>query len=170
MDKTTDTTLSRNTLSFIGLAREYCEAMDNVADNQRLAFIDTMLRLLPRLYITITSHPADNEIGTDVIGSFIDERHYTQIRNAVAALMGEDDTYLETFEEDMKYSDTPIAASVSEALADIYQDIYNFLMTVRDSEGTLAPLAMDQMRENFALYWSKTLCNVMRPLNALKYN
>ncbi len=40
--------------------------------------------------------------------------------------MGEDDVFLETFEEDMKYSDTPVAASVSESLADIFQPLYNF--------------------------------------------
>ena len=87
----------------------------------------------------------------------------------MAALLGEDDTYLETFEEDMKYSDTPIAASIAEGLADIYQDLYNFLSPVRDSDGALAAPALVECRENFASYWGQTLTNVMRPLNHLHY-
>lgn len=164
-----NTKLSRNTVAFIGLARECCSAIENVAEMERDDFVATMLRLLPRMYITMSDHPASEGVEAGVTGDYVDEDHYNQVRVAVAAVMGEDDTYLETFEEDMKYSDTPIAATVSEGLADIFQDMYNFVVTVRESEGALAPEAMDELRENFGLYWSKSLCNVMRPLNAIRY-
>lgn len=157
-------------LSFTALASDFCKTIHDIPSLTKEDFTDAMLRLLPRLYITMQGYEPLTEPDMDVISTYVDEDHYNQARESIAAIMGEDDTYLETFMEDMKYSDTPIAASISESLADIYQDMYNFTMTVRDSEGTLAPQAMDQMHENFALYWSKTLCNVMRPLNALKYN
>ena len=41
--------------------------------------------------------------------------------------MAEEDIYLEVFLEDMKYSDTPISASVSENLADLYQEFFNLI-------------------------------------------
>lgn len=160
-----NTSLSRNTLTFLGLAREYCEAIGNAPQTERADFVSAMVRLLPRLYITMTDHKIVQEPEMGVVGMFVDEDHYNQVRSTLATLMGEEDTYLETFEEDMKYSDTPIAASVSEALADIYQDMYNFVMTVKESEGAVAPQAMDELHENFILYWSRSLCNVMRPLN-----
>lgn len=168
--ETEDTKLSPNTVAFIGLASEYCAALEKAAESERNEFVANMLRLLPRLYITISAHqPSTTEPDSEVIGSYVDEVQYNQICSTVAALMAEEDSYLETFEEDMKYSDTPIAASVSESLADIYQDLCNFVVTVRESEGILAAEAMDELLENFKLYWSKTLCNVMRPLNALYY-
>lgn len=165
---TTDT--SSDTLNFIALAGDYCKTVHDASSLEKEAFTDSMLSLLPRLYLAMLTYQPLSEPDMNVVGTYVDEDHYNQARESIASLMGEDDTYLETFMEDMKYSDTPIAASISESLADIYQDMYNFTMTVRDSEGTLAPQAMDEMHENFALYWSKTLCNVMRPLNALKYN
>ena len=46
---------------------------------------------------------------------------YELVRNQIATLLGESDTYLETFHPDMQYSDTPIAAFISENLADVYR-------------------------------------------------
>ena len=63
----------------------------------------------------------------------LDEQAYDDVRASVAVLMGEEDVFLEVFEEDMKYSETPVAASISESLADIYQQLFNFLYTVADS-------------------------------------
>lgn len=61
----------------------------------------------------------------------LEEDYYDAVRMRVAALLGEDDTYLEVFEQDMKYSDTPIAASISEGLADLFQVFYNIVQTAR---------------------------------------
>lgn len=160
-----------DSITFLTLATDFCKTIQDTAELTKESFIDSMLRVLPRLYIIMGSHETTGiEPDMTILGNYVDEDHYNQARSAIAALMGEDDTYLETFMEDMKYSDTPIAASISESLADIYQDMFNFMMTMRESEGTVAPQAMDEMHENFTLYWSKTLCNVMRPLNSLKYN
>ncbi|MDE6578646.1 MAG: DUF5063 domain-containing protein, partial [Muribaculaceae bacterium] len=79
------------------------------------------------------------------------------------------DTFLETFKEDMKYSDSPIAASIAESLADIFQPLFNFASIVRDTEGDSIVEAFLQCKENFEEYWSQTLCNVLRALNHVKY-
>lgn len=164
-------TTDNNTIdiTFISLANDFCKAVHEADSVTREQFIDIMLRLLPRLYVAMGDFLPQSEPDMDVIGSYVDEDHYNQARSGIAALMGEEDTFLETFMDDMKYSDTPIAATISESLADIYQDMYNFTVTIKESEGTVTTEAMAQMHENFTLYWSKTLCNVMRPLNALKY-
>ena len=100
--------------------------------------------------------------------------HRAKISNRTAflveSIMGEDDTFLETFEEDMKYSDTPIASSVAECLADIFQDLFNFVSLVKESEGEQTQEALAECKENFESYWAQTLCNVMRALNHIRYS
>ena len=122
----------------------------------------------------IFSSPLDVEENPDVsefdyFPEYVDEDYYESVRRSVEAVMGEDDVFLETFEEDMKYSDTPVAASVSESLADIFQPLYNFISVVKDSEGENAASAFRECKENFESYWSQTLCNVMRALNNIRY-
>jgi hypothetical protein len=40
---------------------------------------------------------------------------------------------------------------------------------VKESEGESLIGAFRECQENFVAYWSRTLCNVMRPLNQIRY-
>lgn len=183
------TALRPNTLAFIALCNEYCAAVQdtrNIGYEDSASFVATMLRLLPRIYICAADleiRPGDNDnkgYGGDLlypdqeddiyIDSFLDEDYYDTIRRNVGNILGEDDTYLEVFHQDMKYSDTPIAASVSEGIADLFQVFYNFLETVRDAPDRIVSGAVATMAEDFANYWSAILCNILRALNHIRYN
>lgn len=157
-------------LEAVATAARFCVAMENARESEKADFVREMTSCLPRLYTQFAEVDAGVAIADELqIGlSYVDEDYYESIRRRVEALLGPDDTYLETFEEDMKYSDTPIAASVSEGLADIFQDLYNFATRVKESEGLALESAFAECRENFDAYWSRTLCNVMRPLNSMR--
>jgi len=163
-------TLSPNSLAFIGLSNEYCMAIENASEGGREEFVAQMTRLLPRIYIAATDlHNADALYEMSYIDDWLDESLYDQARRNIAMLLGEDDTYLEVFEEDMKYSDTPIAASVAEGLCDIFQVLYNFMETVRNATDENITSALANIAEDFRQYWSKPLCNVLRALNQIRY-
>ena len=85
-------------------------------------------------------------------------------------MLGPDDVYLEVFEEDMKYSETPIGMSLSEGLSDIFQVLYNFIATVKDAPSETVNAALVAIKDDFGAYWSQRLCNLMRPLNYLYFN
>lgn len=163
--------LSTNSIAFIGLCNEYCAAIERCDSSEQQDFVAEMLRLLPRIYITATDLKTDADYTDDnvFIDDALDESRYDIIRQKISALMGADDTYLEVFEEDMKYSDTPIAASVSEGLADLMQVAFNLIATVRDAPSELIPSLIAAVKEDFDAYWSRIICNVMRPLNQIRY-
>ncbi len=165
--------MTTNAITFIGLCNEYCVAVENARETDRDEFVNLMLRLLPRLYITATDLVAagDDERADDVfLADALDEDYYEALRRNMEELLGPDDVYLEVFEEDMKYSDTPVAASVSEGLADIFQSLYNFISTVRDSTDEVVSGAIATETEEFRSFWSSTLCNTLRALNHIRYN
>lgn len=166
-----DTSLNTNSIAFIGLCNEYCISIENAKETARDAFIDNMLRLLPRIYIAATDLQIDIlEEDDQFIENILDEDYYDALRRNMEVLLGEDDVYLEVFEEDMKYSDTPVAASISEGLSDLFQVLYNFINTIRDSTDATVKLALVNVKDDFRSYWSATLCNVLRALNHLKMN
>ena len=166
--------IQKRILGATALAAEYCKTLENSGNMERMEMVDSMLRLLPSLYIAFNEIPAESAVElTDeptYFDSYVDEEYYESIRRALEGVFGEEDTFLETFEEDMKYSDTPIASSISECLADIFQPLFNFVCLVRDSDGEKASEAYADCHENFVSYWSQTLCNVLRALNHLKYS
>ena len=134
----------------------------------REAFVAQMLKLLPRLYMTITDIE-DDIYSEGFIDSALDEDVYDLVRGRVAQVMAEEDIYLEVFLEDMKYSDTPISASISENLADLYQEFFNLVHSVQDALTETQHEMLCQCKVNFINYWGQTLCNVQRALNAVYY-
>lgn len=161
--------MTPNSLAFIALCNEYCAAVEHAYESGHDEFVDSMLRLLPRLYITATDLGDIPDEPDAYIADALEEDYYESVRRAMEQVLGEDDAYLEVFEDDMKYSDTPIAASVAEGLADIFQVLYNFIDTVREAPDELAADALAAVKEDFGSYWSKPLCNVLRALNNIKY-
>lgn len=185
--------MRRRLLDVTALAAGYCNAVETAGEYEKREFVASMLQLLPKLYIEFNDivpcrpNPDNEEEAEDgsfdefsminleeecmpgYYGSYVDEDYYENIRRHIGNLLGPDDTFLETFEEDMKYSDTPIAASVSECLADIFQSLYNFIAVVKESDGDELEGAYRVCHEDFVEYWSQTLCNVLRALNNIFY-
>lgn len=160
--------LSNNSLAFIALSNEFCASLEKAPQFSKEDFTAEMLRLLPRIYITASDITKGEDIET-VMEDALDENHYNEIRSNLEVLFGEDDTFLEVFEEDMKYSDTPVAENISEILADLFQVFYNFVETVRDAPLEVILAAIIAVKNDFADYWSQKLCNVLRPLNNIYY-
>ncbi len=163
--------MESNAIVFVGLCDEYCRELEGAREADRDEFVDRMLHLLPRLYISAFDITPDMYLDQEVyIEQALDEDYYDAVRRNVETLLGPDDVYLEVFEEDMKYSDTPVAVSISEGLTDLFQVFYNFINTVRDTTDETVRLALQGVAEDFRGYWSQTLCNTLRALNHLKTN
>ncbi|MCF0182577.1 MAG: DUF5063 domain-containing protein [Muribaculaceae bacterium] len=162
--------LSKNALSAIALTNEYCHAIETCAEGTREMLVARMLKLLPRIYIAISDVDIQGGYDDYCIEPALDEVAYDQVRDTIAAIMADDDVYLEVFVDDMKYSDTPISAFVSENLADLYQEFYNLVQSVKDAPEEYRTSLVEQCKENFVEYWGQTLCNVLRALNSVFYN
>ena len=162
--------LAPNSLAFIALSNEFCSAIENAMELEKEDFVATMLKMLPRIYMTVTDIDIEESNEDYYALPYLDESVYDNLRSQLAALMGEDDVFLETFEEDMKYSDAPVSATISEDLADIYQQLYNFVASVRDVDTEAINSIIITCKEDFASYWGQTLCNVLRALHSVFYN
>lgn len=168
---TEDQEITRKLLKTTADSARYCKLIEEARQYDKDEFVKKVTELLPVIYSDFLMLDSE-ELGLiDEIyyPTYVDEQWYETVRRNVENVLGPDDIFLETFEEDMKYSDTPIAASISEGLADIFQALYNMVMTVKESEGEDTAGAYAECRENFAGYWSQTLCNVLRALNHLRF-
>lgn len=162
--------LSPTSLAFIALTNEYCQLVENAVSYTAEGFVESMLKLLPRIYITVTDIEPNLDYYGASISSSLDEDSYNNACTSIGALMGEDDVYLEVFLDDMKYSDTPIATSISENLADLYQEFYNLIAALRDLNTDDQRELLSCCKENFTEYWGQTLCNVLRALHTVHTN
>ena len=127
MEKEENPIYERNTLEFVTVALEYCTFVEAAGNTGLFDFVDKATKLLPLLYLKASLLPeVESEEETELELS-VSEDMYESVRSRIAGLLGERDSYLETFHADMRYSDTPIAAFISENLASRYRKFRIFI-------------------------------------------
>ena len=110
MEKENNPIYERNTLEFVTVALEFCTFVENAGNTGLFDFLDKAVKILPLLYLKATLLPEAEEDEDAEPELTVTEDMYESVRNRIAGLLGEKDSYLETFHPDMQYSDTPIAA------------------------------------------------------------
>lgn len=170
MKKESQVIFDRNTVEFVTVAAEYCAFLERAEGMKRQSFVDTMLKILPLLYIKASMLPKVEILGDEAPETFVTEEVYEILRINLSAILAEKDDYLEVFLPDMAYSDTPIKKNISEDLADIYQDIKDFIFVFRLGFNETMNDALYIVKENFGMYWGQKLVNTLRALHDVRYN
>ncbi|MDR0742883.1 MAG: DUF5063 domain-containing protein [Tannerella sp.] len=161
----------KNTLEFVTVTLEFCALMETASQHTLYSFTDKAVKITPLLYLKATLLPDVEAPDEDHEPEhFITENTYEAIRYHIANLLGEYDSFLETFHPDISYSDTPIAATISENLADVYQDLGDFAALFRRENEEVMKQALYMCRENFRAYWGQKLLNALKALHAVRFN
>lgn len=170
MKKESKLIFDRNVVEFVTVAAEYCAFLEGSHFMARQKFVDTILKILPLLYIKASMLPSSEIMSENELETFVTEGDYEELRTNLAEIMGDCDDYLDVFVQDMVYSDTPIKKNISEDLTDIYQDIKNFISIFKLGLNETMHDSVAQCRNNFELFWGQTLVNTMRALHEVKYS
>lgn len=169
MKKESQTIFDRNVIEFVTVAAEFCKFLEQAEGCKRIHFVDTALKILPLLYLKASMMPRCETLGDEAPESYVTEETYEIIRINLAGILAEKDDYLDVFVSDMKYSDQPITRYISEDLADIYQDIKDFIFVFQLGLNETMNDALAICQENFALYWGQKLVNTLRALHEVRY-
>lgn len=169
MKKESQVIFDRNVVEFVTVAAEFCKFLEQADGMKRATFVDTSLKILPLLYLKASMMPKCEMMGEDMPENFVTEETYEIVRMNLAGILAEKDDYLDVFVSDMKYSDQPITKYISEDLADIYQDIKDFIFVFQLGLNETMNDALAICQENFALYWGQKLVNTLRALHDVKY-
>jgi hypothetical protein len=162
---------SKNVIEFVTVAKEFCAWLENTPNLPRREFVETGRKMLPLLYIKASVLPkTKTSLEDDFLEKFVTEEEYQQVMNAIQFKMGPYNDYLEVFTEDMQRSVEPLTATISENLADIYQDVKDFLMSYRTAVTEIMNDALLELVSNFEEFWGQRLVNVLRALHEVAFN
>lgn len=161
---------SQNVLEFVTVTAETCLFLENALAHERTEFIEKALKILPLLYLKTVMLPETEELLEDSPEQFVTETDYEQIRSSIAGLLGATDDYLEVFTQGIEYSEEGIKASISEDLADIYQDLKNFISAYQVGNEEVMNDALYYCTLSFREYWGQKLLNGLQALHAAFYS
>lgn len=157
-------------IDFVTVVAETCLFLENASEGGRDEFIDKSVKILPLLYLKTSLLKVPEPVFGDGAERFVTEEDYLFVKEQMEQLLGADDTYLEVFHPDMALSDTPIAAFVSENMADIYQELKDFAANYQTADTDVMNDALVVCLEAFVEHWGQKLLNALRALHALRYS
>ncbi|MEA4935394.1 MAG: DUF5063 domain-containing protein [Paludibacter sp.] len=161
---------SPQVIDFVTVAAETCLYLERAADLNREEFVSKGAKILALLYLKTSMLEIPERIYDGMTERFVSEEEYNDVKEQVELLLGDRDSYLETFHPDMSLSDTPIAAFISENLADIYQELKDFAANYQLADTDVMNDALVTCLETFGEHWGQKVLNALRALHNIKYN
>lgn len=169
MSNDNKTIYSSAVIDFITVAAEYCVSLEKQEPVARKEFLEKTTKLLPLIYVKASLLPKIEEDEDTLLQDYVSEEDYNFVQNKVWSILKDKDEYLEVFSPELQFSEAPVVATISENLADIYQDLKNFIAVYADRNEECMQAALFKVQDNFKTYWGQKLVNAMRPLHETLY-
>ncbi len=161
---------SKNVIEFVTVANEYCKFVEAAGSEDVRIMLGKAQKLLPLLYLKASVLPEFESSEELELEKYVTEVDYNFLQQRMMNLLGPYDDYQEVFDQDMQFSETPLTASISENLADIYQDLKDFILSYRIGDDQVMQEALWTCMSNFKSYWGQKLVNGLRAIHLLIYS
>lgn len=158
----------KDVLEFVTVGVQYCAFLERHTEVRQKDFIDTLLKLLPLLYLKALLLPRMEELEESFPEEFVTEQDYEAVRMWISRILGERDAYLDLDLTSLDYVQEPQMKSISEDLSDVYQAVRNFVTPYKLEIEQSMYEALVQVREQFDLYWGQTLLSGLRALHGTR--
>jgi hypothetical protein len=170
MDASSDPVYSRNVVEFVAVANEFCKYTEHAEELKGDEILKILQRILPLMYLKASLLPQLTpffEYGNE---KFVTESDWLRIHDILKEKFGTANDYLEVFDEKIKDSESPVVSCISENMADIYQDIKDFLLLYQTGTSEVMNDAVWECRMNFENFWGQKLVNSMRAIHKFLYS
>jgi hypothetical protein len=165
MDINSDLVYSRHVVEFVAVANEYCKYAEHAPEIKGEELLTILQRLLPLLYLKAAFLPDLTPVFDDGNEKFVAEQDWVKIHDGFKNQFGTANDYLEVFDERINDSEGPVVSSLAENMADIYQDLKDFLLLYQTGTHEVMNDAVWECRMNFGNYWGQKLVNALRAVH-----
>jgi hypothetical protein len=170
MAKKPNPVFSRNVVEFVAVANEFCKYAEHSSELKGSELLKILQRILPLLYIKASLLPSLEPFFEDGNEKFVTESDWFRIHDALSNSFGTKNEYLEIYDENFTESDVPVSSSISENMADIYQDLKDFLLLYQTGTEEVMNDAIWECRMNFENIWGQKLVNSMKAIHRFIYS
>jgi len=164
-----DKSISKNVLEVITIANEICIFLEEIEKYDKQYIYLYLQKILPLLYLKGALMPyVDAATDDDIIERFVTQEEWQNIYNSLKNKIGNDDAFV-FIDYTPKNGNETEDGSISELLADIYQELKDFLLLFQKNTSIARQNAVHTCREMFEEYWGIRLMNVHKAIHMLLY-
>ncbi|MBK9389166.1 MAG: DUF5063 domain-containing protein [Bacteroidetes bacterium] len=170
MENSSEPVYSRNVIEFVAVANEFCKYAEHAGELKGDEMLKILQRILPLMYLKASLLPQLEPFFEDGNEKFITENDWVRVHDNLREKFGTADDYREVFDDKAKETEEGIVSSISENMADMYQDIKDFLLLYQTGTTELMNDAIWECRLNFENFWGQKLVNSMRAIHSFIYS
>lgn len=149
----------KNTVEFVTVGVEFCAFIEKANEKSFDTFVPVLQKLLPFLYLKATLVEKPIVLGEDELGTYVTEVDYENIRATIANILEDKDDFYNGHEP----------MSISECVADIYQDIKDFISNYKTGMEDVMNDAIEKCIDNFQTYWGGRLLEALSAIHKISY-
>jgi len=169
MEKEEKIIYSRQVVEFAASANEYCKYLEGIKDIEGIEILRVMQRLLPFIYLRASLLPMLEPALEEGNEKTVTEFDWTRMHDTLLAKTGDDDPF-PVIVDMGDPADGLYTGSIAESLADIYQDLKNFIVSYKSRNEDVMNDAVWEVLMNFEEFWGKKLINVLGAIHAVLYS
>ena len=170
MDSNSDPVYSRIVVEFVAVANEYCKYAVHASELKGDEMLKILQRLLPFLYLKASLLPTLDPFFDNGNEKFVTETDWLRIHDTFKDKFGTANDYMEVFDDKINESEGPVISSLAENMADIYQDLKDFLLLYQTGTQEVMNDAVWECRMNFENLWGQKLANSLRAIHRFIYS
>ncbi len=160
---------SKPVLEFTTVANEVCKFLENPTSTEVASLLSTLQKVLPFLYMKATLLPQTELLFDDGNEKFVTEEDWQSIHSRLLSIVGKYDSYLELMDEEAETDEAKVC-SISENLADIYQDLKDYSSLFQIGAEEVMNDALWEVKYNFQRYWGIKVLSTMNTIHKLLAN
>jgi len=167
-ESVTDELYSKKVIDMLTVSNEYCLYMETAEARDKEEILQYMQRLLPLIYLKASLLPVIQPGDEDAIEHFVTEEQWENLFNTLNVKFGDNDVYYFIDLNEKSHSD-PVKASLAENLADIFQDLKDFLLLYQKPYRSSQENAVKECKYLFETRFGYRLVNSLSAIHYILY-
>lgn len=168
MTKDNDYVYSKGVLEFLTVANEYCLFTEKTEQYSKEDILHYYLKICPLLYLKGILLPSLEENDSEITERYVTEESWESIFQTLRRKLGEEDVF-RNIENDQMEEKTSIKLSISEHIADVYQDMKDFVMLYQKNTHAAKENAIAGCYRLFETHWGSRIINIQMALHNIVF-
>jgi hypothetical protein len=156
-------------IEFVAVANEMCNFLEQAGGFARSDFVDKARKILPLLYYKAVLLPSTEPVFDDGTEKFVTEDDWQSVHDKLLNKLGRFNDYPEIMDPVLRDTEDLVGGSIAENLADIYQNLKDFVLLYRMGTAELMNDALWECTQHFDQDWGQKLLNSLRALHNLMH-
>jgi len=149
---------------------QLCKLLENASLFSKRVYLSSLHKMLGLVYLKASLIENASESDTGDPEKFVQESDWIFVKEQISSRLGVLDQYIEIPISEGNVPDNFEALTLSEALADIYQDLKDFSTNYEFGNEEAIGAALYSCMDNFPEYWGLRVLAVLTSLHLILYN